>query len=259
MRNFLTHFLLIFCFLSSLKAQPPFELKTPADLSIAGTCIALGTSSFFIHQNDSNLTETDIQALDFQDISKFDRKATQNWSPVMAHLSDAGLLLCVVSPSLLFISPEVRNDASVFTVMTAENILSTLALTLFTKTTVRRIRPYVYNSQVPIEEKFKPDAKRSFFSGHTSLAFCSAVFTSTVFSKYHPDSPLRPWIWSSSLVLASGVGYLRFAAGKHFPTDIIVGAIVGSAVGYAIPKLHQMKSKKQPQDRVFAFSFYIPL
>jgi len=32
---------------------------------------------------------------------------------------------------------------------------------------------------------------------------------------------------------------LRYASGKHFPTDIITGALVGSAVGYFIPFLHR--------------------
>jgi len=39
--------------------------------------------------------------------------------------------------------------------------------------------------------------------------------------------------------MASTVGYLRYEAGVHFPTDILIGAIVGSAIGYAIPYLHR--------------------
>jgi membrane-associated phospholipid phosphatase len=37
---------------------------------------------------------------------------------------------------------------------------------------------------------------------------------------------------------ATGVGALRVAAGKHFPTDIIVGAVLGSAIGWLVPTLH---------------------
>jgi membrane-associated phospholipid phosphatase len=37
---------------------------------------------------------------------------------------------------------------------------------------------------------------------------------------------------------AAAVGGLRIAAGKHFPTDILAGAAVGSLVGYLVPRLH---------------------
>lgn len=98
---------------------------------------------------------------------------------------------------------------------------------------------------------------RSFFSGHTSLAFGSAVFASTLFDHYYPESSLRPWVWGSSLAIASGMGYLRYASGKHFPTDIIVGALVGSAIGYVIPKLHKQKPRIASNGLVLSFSFVI--
>jgi membrane-associated phospholipid phosphatase len=84
-----------------------------------------------------------------------------------------------------------------------------------------------------------PDSKHSFFSGHTSYTFSFAVFLSTTFANYNPDSSLKPYVWSTSLLLAATTGYLRLAAGMHYPTDIIAGAIVGSAIGYLIPLLHE--------------------
>jgi membrane-associated phospholipid phosphatase len=44
---------------------------------------------------------------------------------------------------------------------------------------------------------------------------------------------------TGSLFLASVVGYLRYEAGEHFPTDIVAGAVAGSAIGYAIPWMHR--------------------
>ena len=102
-----------------------------------------------------------------------------------------------------------------------------------------RYRPYVYNPDVPLENKLNSDAKMSFFSNHTMTAFASAVFLSTVYSDYYPRSEWKPYIWASSLLMASVVGYLRYEAGMHFPTDILLGAVVGSAIGYTIPYLHR--------------------
>jgi membrane-associated phospholipid phosphatase len=84
-----------------------------------------------------------------------------------------------------------------------------------------------------------PDSKHSFFSGHTSYTFSFAVFLSTTFANYNPDSSLKPYVWSASLLLAATTGYLRYAAGMHYPTDIITGALVGSAIGFLIPLIHE--------------------
>jgi len=41
------------------------------------------------------------------------------------------------------------------------------------------------------------------------------------------------------LLFASTIGYLRYKSGKHFPTDILTGALIGSAIGYFIPFIHR--------------------
>jgi membrane-associated phospholipid phosphatase len=43
------------------------------------------------------------------------------------------------------------------------------------------------------------------------------------------------------LLLAATVGTLRVLSGKHFPTDVLTGAVVGSALGWLIPELHRNK------------------
>jgi membrane-associated phospholipid phosphatase len=38
------------------------------------------------------------------------------------------------------------------------------------------------------------------------------------------------------------VGSLRVAAGRHFPTDVLVGALAGSAIGMVIPWAHARRT-----------------
>ena len=38
-------------------------------------------------------------------------------------------------------------------------------------------------------------------------------------------------VWISALGLASATGYFRIAADKHYFSDVLVGAIVGSLIG----------------------------
>jgi membrane-associated phospholipid phosphatase len=108
------------------------------------------------------------------------------------------------------------------------------------KTSVGRTRPFVYNPDAPLEEKLKPDARKSFPSGHTATAFVGAVFLGTTHEKLYPGSSANPWVWTGSLLGASAVGYLRYAAGKHYPTDILAGAAIGSLFGWLVPKLHEI-------------------
>ena len=52
---------------------------------------------------------------------------------------------------------------------------------------------------------------------------------------------LEPWREGFLIgTAAAGVGYMRYESGRHFPTDIIVGAAVGSALGWGIPALHRV-------------------
>ncbi len=77
------------------------------------------------------------------------------------------------------------------------------------------------------------DNNLSFYSGHTSLVFSLAVSSGTV-------ATLRgyraaPWVWLAGLSLAASTGWLRMAADKHYFSDVMTGAVVGSALGWALP------------------------
>ena len=36
------------------------------------------------------------------------------------------------------------------------------------------------------------------------------------------------------------MAYLRFESGIHDPSDVVVGALVGSAIGYLVPRSHRV-------------------
>jgi len=77
------------------------------------------------------------------------------------------------------------------------------------------------------------DDNLSFFSGHTTLAFAVATSSATIATMR--GYKLAPVIWGTGLVFAGSVGYLRIAADKHYFSDVLTGAIVGSLVGVAVP------------------------
>lgn len=83
----------------------------------------------------------------------------------------------------------------------------------------------------------RPDMSdnESFPSGHTSTAFSVAVSAGTVARMRGYKS--QPYVWIVGLGLATTTGYLRIAANKHWFTDTLAGAVVGSAMGLTIPLL----------------------
>jgi membrane-associated phospholipid phosphatase len=156
--------------------------------------------------------------------------------------SDVLVLTLLASPVALAISDVGREQASTIGLMYMETFLVSNGLTQLLKGLTSRTRPYAYNDDpgIPEEDKQHIHAVRSFPSGHTSNAFAAAVFLSSTYSKLHPHSPARTWVWLGSLTAASTVGYLRYRAGQHYPTDVIAGAILGASMGFLVPKLHEV-------------------
>lgn len=85
------------------------------------------------------------------------------------------------------------------------------------------------------------DDNLSFFSGHTTVAFAIATSSATVATMR--GYKLAPVIWGTGLAFGTTVGYLRIAADKHYFSDVLTGAIVGSIVGVGIPLIFHSPEK----------------
>jgi len=125
-----------------------------------------------------------------------------------------------------------------------ETAFITTGITLLIKATVKRNRPFVYNSDAPLAKKTTRNARTAFLSGHTSISAANSFFAAKVFSDYYPDSKWKPAVWTTAAVIPAITGYLRVRAGKHFPTDTIAGYALGAAAGILIPHLHKKKIDK---------------
>jgi hypothetical protein len=79
----------------------------------------------------------------------------------------------------------------------------------------------------------RSDRNLSFFSGHTTFAFALASSSSTLLLSQH--APHAGTYSVLAFGAAATVAYLRVAAEKHYPSDVLVGAGVGTLVGWAIP------------------------
>ncbi len=112
------------------------------------------------------------------------------------------------------------------------------------KYAVGRARPYVWMAQGDPYGDSR-DANLSFFSGHTTFTFAVAVSAGTVFLMQ--GMPGGGWVLGGGLAIAAFTGYLRMAAEQHYLSDVLVGAAVGSLVGWAVPFLfHRPGKQGQP-------------
>ena len=242
-------FILFFILYSSLfihpaLAQSPYALKTGRELTWLGVgAVSLGVSEV-VKKSVDPLTPAQVAALNRADVNSFDRNATFHYSTSADKLStitlagDAGVL-----GLLTLAAKPMRQDIKTVAVMYIETALLVNGVNGIVKGLSQRTRPFVYNADAPMADKLDRDARQSFFSGHASNAFATAVFTGEVFRHYFPHSRLKPVVWVGSLGLATATAVLRYEAGKHYTTDLLAGAAFGSLVGWGIPKLHEVKNR----------------
>lgn len=243
--NRVTNLVLIFLFLLNVPicAQNgiDYDLNWKKDGTIWGASIGLLGSSYLISKSRDPITEAQINSLNSNDVWGFDRSATNKYSTSAGSSSDIFRDGAYLVPLTLFLSKNARSEAKEILVMYSEVIALNAGLTTFTKETVGRLRPYAYNSNAPIELKLSETTGRSFFSGHVSHVASLSFFTASVFSDIYPDSNYRYLVWTGAITAPALTAYLRYTAGRHFLSDVIVGYGVGALVGYFIPKLHKGK------------------
>lgn len=101
------------------------------------------------------------------------------------------------------------------------SLLSASAITTSLKYSIDKDRPFV---TYPDLIKRSTGGSPSFPSGHTSSAFALATSLSLQYPKWYIVAPA--YIWAGS------VGYSRMYQGVHYPSDVLVGALIGSGTSW---------------------------
>ena len=132
------------------------------------------------------------------------------------------------------------------TLILGEAMAVNVAAQSLTALALQRPRPYTYGEIAPLDKRTAADGYLSFYSQHTSNSFAAATAYAYLFGVRHPHSPWRAAVWVLGEGLAAMDGCLRVTAGYHFPSDVLVGAAVGTAIGVVVPWLHTSVVSAEP-------------
>ena len=116
---------------------------------------------------------------------------------------------------------------------------------------------YSFNRPRPITQSYpnfiayEGETGLSFPSGHTSLAFSTATALCLKYPKWYVIVPSALW--------AGSVGYSRMNLGVHYPSDVLVGAIVGAGSAFITYKINDWYWKKTGNKKIFRQWETIPM
>ena len=147
-------------------------------------------------------------------------------------LGDAGILWIVLSLAMLVYKPTRKAGALALCAM----VLGLLVTNLTIKPLVERARPWLDWPIVPLVTEKDPN---SFPSGHTCAAFAAGMIWMRTL----------PWRWGrvAAVVLAALMGLSRLYVGVHYPTDVLVGAIIGALCALVIWKAYLLYADRRNQ------------
>lgn len=166
------------------------------------------------------LVANNMQAQSLSEINTLRRINPDNPnSAIWNNLSNTSKYMSVGVPVGYFVAGLIHNNRELKqkAAYTAATILFNTATTTLLKNVVKRDRPYhTYTGIFP--DKLETDY--AFPSGHTSSAFATATSLALTTKKWYVTVPAFAW--------SAGVGYSRIYLGQHYPSDVIMGALVGS-------------------------------
>ncbi len=225
-------------------AQSPYHLNWKKEIPYVSTAVGLNLSGAYLASQLELLTPLEIASLNAQNVNSFDRLATKNYSTGFARASNGLEIATQLAPVLFLTGEKTRKHFGQIMILYLEASFINTGVTIISKMAFRRTRPFVYNPAVSLEDKLTRTARTSLISGHTSTAAVGSFFAAKVFSDFCPDSKWKPVVWGAAAVIPGVMGYFRVAAGKHYPTDVIAGYLVGGTIGFLVPHLHRKNKNK---------------
>lgn len=156
--------------------------------------------------------------------------------PVLQLISDTTTFVSIamVLPVIIISFVKRSKPARMQFIILITVLLTVLAVTQGLKALIDRDRPF---TTYPYIEKLSSGGDSSFPSGHTLEAFAMAAAISLLFSRKKIIVPVYIW--------ALLVAYSRMALGVHYPSDVLAGILIGTFIGWVVPRVFRKFFRSQ--------------
>ena len=223
-----------------------YTIKKGIDIPLTVAGVAWSLYGFTKIYNKDTSTTAQILALNKNNVSRFNRSAIDHYSQKAFDMSNVLFYGAMPLPLVLMVDQKIRQDAFkvlflYIEAMGVTGIFYTSAAYIHDK-----YRPYAYNPQAPLDRRKRGGAKNSFYAGHVALVGTSVFYVAQTYAAYHPDSKVKWLFYTMASAATAATGYLRYKAGEHFPTDVLLGVGMGTLSGILVPHFHKNKLSKNP-------------
>jgi membrane-associated phospholipid phosphatase len=224
----------------------PIHLKAHAIVFVAGTATLVVAGALQTRLAPETCRWCDLHADGTDALNGLDR-ATRN-ALLWQHPNSASTVSDVVAygvvPAVAFgldgwaaHAAGRGGDFKVDALAIGEAIVLAANATEIVKYAAARQRPFAHARALGEDVGVAPSSSDnlSFTSAHTAVAFAMTVSAARVMTlrRYGHEK----WVWGLGLPAAAAVGYFRIAGDRHYLTDVLGAAGIGTAMGLVVPRL----------------------
>ena len=169
------------------------------------------------------LSQISAQNFDIDILKTTNVNRNQNLDGGFAFVSDATIPLIFATPVLITGAGLLKKDSTIIRkgLYIGVSIASNLMVIFALKYAINRPRPY---ATYPFLDNQKTEPDPSFPSGHSSSAFALATSLSLAYQKWYVIAPAYTY--------ATLTAYSRLHLGVHYPSDVLVGAAIGTGFAW---------------------------
>ncbi len=223
------------------KPQPPevYKVRLAVDIPI----IVVGAGAGLARELFRDKLARKSCPCDSASINRLDRWTVRYHSQAASVAADVtvyGVLIALPFVDLIDVGfgRALGEDVVVY----VEAIAVSTAIQNATNFIVARPRPRSYQGDPAMANT--GEGYLSFYAGHVSTISAGLAVAALTLRKRYGE---QVWPWIVGALITSSVAVERVASGHHFPTDVAVAAVAGTAVGFAVPWLHFRSGKTYAQ------------
>ena len=181
------------------------------------------------------------QNIDIDILEKINVNRNTEFDPAFKTITNTAIPISIATPVMMYTIGLIQKDSLIKhkALFIGETFLASAFITIASKSIIKRDRPYVTHPSI---QPLSVEGSYSMPSAHTSSAFATATSLSMAYPKWYVVVP--------SFVWASSVGYSRMHLGVHYPSDVLVGALVGSGSAVLMYKANQWLNKKRKKNKI---------